>query len=189
MKHALDLFSSIMKLLWRYLQLFSKSSSSANTSNDVVASKYVCYSRKAWFRKLTPWYGFVACRKRRKREDMVHTCWNPKKQILLMSLLLWDEIVAIQSFVWSLVCACGQAVSEWVMQPQVMQPQVMQPQVWVLVIQHQALKCFRFNLIQKQPSCKKSVRPPRKPLWKKMWNQWWRLRNGCDGRLIVDNDN
>jgi len=43
----------------------------------------------------------------------------------------------------------------------------------------------RIYLIQKQPSCKKSVRPPRRPLWKKMWNPRWWPRNGCDGSLIA----
>jgi len=27
--------------------------------------------------------------------------------------------------------------------------------------------------------------PPRRPLWKKMWNPRWWPRNGCDGRLIA----
>ena len=35
----------------------------------------------------------------------------------------------------------------------------------------------------KQPSCKKSVQPPRMLLCKKMWNPKWRPRNDCDGRL------
>jgi len=43
----------------------------------------------------------------------------------------------------------------------------------------------KWNLIQKQPCCKKSVWPPRRPLRKKMWNPRWRPRNGCDGRLIA----
>ena len=44
----------------------------------------------------------------------------------------------------------------------------------------------------KQPTCKKSVQPPRKLLWKKMWNTKWQPRNGCDGRLkakIFNNNN
>jgi len=35
----------------------------------------------------------------------------------------------------------------------------------------------------KQPSGKKSVRPPRMLLWKKMWNPKWQPRNDCDCRL------
>jgi len=35
---------------------------------------------------------------------------------------------------------------------------------------------------QKQPGCKKRVRPCLKwPVWKKLWNQRGRPRNGCDG--------
>ena len=40
-------------------------------------------------------------------------------------------------------------------------------------------------LIQKHPSCKKSVWSTRRPLWKKMWNPRWQPRNSCDGRLIA----
>jgi len=29
------------------------------------------------------------------------------------------------------------------------------------------------------------VQSSRRPLWKKMWNPRWQLRNGCDGRLIA----
>ena len=43
----------------------------------------------------------------------------------------------------------------------------------------------KWNLIQKQPSCKKSMLPPRRPLWKKMWNPRRWPGNGCDGRLIA----
>jgi len=31
------------------------------------------------------------------------------------------------------------------------------------------------------------LRPPRRPLWKKMWNPSWWQRNGCDSRLVAKN--
>ena len=49
------------------------------------------------------------------------------------------------------------------------------------------LKLFsgsKYDLIQKQPSCKK-VCGPTKAIVKKMWNPRWQPRNGCDGRLIA----
>jgi len=53
-----------------------------------------------------------------------------------------------------------------------------------MVIQHKITKEVKSN--QKHPSCKKkSVRPRRRPLWKKMWNLRWWPRNGCDGKLIA----
>jgi len=42
-----------------------------------------------------------------------------------------------------------------------------------------------WNLIQKQPNCKKGVRPPRRPLWKKYVKSKVAAKNGCDGRLIA----
>jgi len=41
--------------------------------------------------------------------------------------------------------------------------------------------CFVSNT--KTVQSQKSVQPPRKVLWKKMWNSKWRPRNSCDGRL------
>ena len=40
-------------------------------------------------------------------------------------------------------------------------------------------------LIRNSPAVKKSVWPPRMPLWRKMWNPRWQPWNGCDGRLIA----
>jgi len=37
----------------------------------------------------------------------------------------------------------------------------------------------------KTPSCRKRCVAPKRPLWKKMWNPRWRLRNGCHGRLMA----
>ena len=50
-----------------------------------------------------------------KRKDKVHkayTCWNPKRHIPPVSLLLWSKMVTVRCFVQALACDCGQAVSE-----------------------------------------------------------------------------
>jgi len=46
----------------------------------------------------------------------------------------------------------------------------------------------RSETYSKNSPAVKSVRPPRRPLWKKMWNPRWWPRNGCDrSRLIAKN--
>ena len=40
-----------------------------------------------------------------KRKDKAHrayTCWNPKKHIPPVSLLLWHKMVTVRCFVWTL---------------------------------------------------------------------------------------
>ena len=38
---------------------------------------------------------------------------------------------------------------------------------------------------QKQPNCKKRCSPCQKTAWKKLWNQRWQPRSGCDGRIMA----
>ena len=43
----------------------------------------------------------------------------------------------------------------------------------------------RWNLHKKQPNCLKRCSPCEKTAWKKLWNQRWRPRSGCDGRIMA----
>jgi len=51
--------------------------------------------------------------KRNNKVQSLHTCWNPKRHISLVSLLLWCKMVAIRCFVLALGLWLWSG-SEWV---------------------------------------------------------------------------